>query len=169
MSLESIHRAVLFERGRDMSRMPIVVFSSGLALLIGCSNASSQPAAPDNSGKGIFGKTTQEVGEFDANKANQVVSDQKIRASDPITAPLSAYGPIVEQGVKAQITYAIEIFRANNDGRYPKDHEEFMEQVIKANQIRLPVLPFKGRYMYDVEKHELVVVRDIENSEKSRQ
>lgn len=135
--------------------------------LVGCNSADSKPS-PDNSGKGIIGKTTQDVGAFDSNKANQVVSDQKIHASDPVTAPLSAYGPMVESIAKTQITSALGIFNAT-EGRYPNSHEEFLERIIKENNIKLPVLPFKGRYMYDVEKHELVVVRDIENAEKASQ
>lgn len=42
--------------------------------------------------------------------------------------------------------------------RYPKDHEEFMTQIIKANNINLPVLPGGRKYQYDVENHELVII-----------
>jgi hypothetical protein len=41
-----------------------------------------------------------------------------------------------------------------------------MEKIVKANNIRLPVLPYKGRYEYDVEKHELMIVRDAEDAKK---
>jgi hypothetical protein len=151
-----------------MKRLLAGICCCGLSLFaVGCSSAESKPAS-DNSGKGIFGKTTQDVGEYDPNKANQVVSDHKIRASDPVTAPLAAYGPIVESAVKAQITQALGFFNAT-EARYPNSHEEFMERIIKENNIRLPVLPYKGKYMYDVEKHELMIVRDIENAEKSKQ
>jgi hypothetical protein len=40
----------------------------------------------------------------------------------------------------------------------PKDHEEFMTQIIKKNNIQLPVLPGGRQYQYDVENAELVVV-----------
>lgn len=150
-----------------MSRLPVVAVCLGLMFAAGCGKSESKPA-PENSGKGIIGKTTQDIGEYDSNKANQVVSDQKIHASDPVTAPLSAYGPMVESIAKTQITHTLNLFNAA-EGRYPKDHEEFMERIIKENNIKLPVLPFKGRYMYDVEKHELIVVRDIENAEKAAQ
>ena len=75
---------------------------------------------------------------------------------------------MVESLSKSQIKQALEIFRATED-RYPKDHAEFMERIIKENNIQLPVLPYKGKYVYDVENHELMVVRDIENAEKARQ
>ncbi|MBS0264290.1 MAG: hypothetical protein JSS02_20295 [Planctomycetes bacterium] len=153
-----------------MLRLSFVIVCLSLLTIVGCTTETeTKPAASSsNSGTGIIGKTTQDVGEFDPNKANQVVSDQKIRASDPITAPLSAYGPMVESLAKTQVTHAIGLFQAS-EGRYPKDHDEFMERIIKENNIKLPVLPFKGRYVYDVEKHELMVVRDIENAEKAKQ
>jgi hypothetical protein len=156
-----------------MFRLSHTSFSLGLILLAGCLDFSSktpadnQPAKPasEASGQGIFGKTTQEIGEHDKNKANQAVSDQKIHATDPITAPLSAYGPIMERIATTEITYAVKIFHAENE-RYPKDLDEFMEKIVKANNIRLPVLPYKGRYEYDVEKHELMIVRDAEDAKK---
>ena len=104
----------------------------------------------------IIGKKTQDIGEFDP-KAGAKVSDGKINATDPITAPLSAYGPAMERISDIQITSAINLFHATED-RYPKDHEEFMEKIIKANNIKLNVLPGGKKYQYDVENHELVVI-----------
>jgi len=104
----------------------------------------------------IIGKTTQSVGAFDPNAGNKV-SDSKIQASDPVTAPLSAYGPMLERISKTQIEAAVNLFHASED-RYPKDIDEFMEKIIKANNIQLPVLPGGKQYQYDVENHKLVVV-----------
>src|SRR5438132_771527 len=121
-----------------MSRLPHIALVLGLMLCAGCTETSGKPADDNsNSGKGIIGKKTQDIGVFNPNAANQVVSDQKINAGDPITAPLSAYGPMIEKISLIQITSAVETFRAIED-RYPKDHEEFMEKVIKANNIQLP-------------------------------
>lgn len=104
----------------------------------------------------IIGKTTQSVGAYDP-AAGSTVSDSKIRATDPVTAPLSAYGPMLEQISKTSIEGAVNLFHAN-EGRYPKDIDEFMEKIIKANNIKLPVLPGGKQYQYDVENHKLVVV-----------
>lgn len=104
----------------------------------------------------IIGKTTQNVGAFDPN-AGSKVSDSKIHATDPITAPTSAYGPMVEQISKLYIDQAIQHFEVN-EGRYPKDLDEFMEKIIRPNNIKLPVLPGGKQYQYDVENHKLVVV-----------
>jgi hypothetical protein len=159
-----------------MTRLTNLALVLGLTLLAGCVESTSpagaqqkKPAAenrPADDGKGIFGKKTQDIGKFDPNLADQVVSNQKINATDPITAPFSAYGPILESAAMLTIKHDIDIFEAT-ELHYPT-YEEFMEKIIKANNIQLPVLPFKGRYMYDESKHELVIVRDRENAEKAK-
>lgn len=104
----------------------------------------------------IIGKKTQDIGEFDPN-AKKKVSDSKIRAEDPLTGPMMAYGPMMEKISKLGVDQAINLFYAT-EGRFPKDHEEFMTRIIKENNIQLPVLPFKAKYQYDVENHKLVVI-----------
>src|SRR5206468_1457174 len=149
---------------RRMTRLPFIAFLLGLMLTAGCLESSSNPSG-DNSGKGIIGKTTQEIGQFDANKQNQAVSDQKVHATDIITAPVSAYGPMMEKISTIEIMQALNFFYAENE-RYPKDLDEFMEKIVKVNNIRLPVLPYRGRYEYNVEKHELMIIRDSEDAKK---
>jgi hypothetical protein len=146
-----------------MPRMPIFGFSLVLLVCVGCSQAESKPAADND--KGIFGKKTQDIGKFDANKANQVVSDQKIHATDPVTGPLSAYGPMMEKISNLAVDQALGFFYAEQ-GRYPASYDEFMEKIIKANNIQLPVLPYKGRYEYDVENHQLKAVYDRDQAAK---
>jgi len=104
----------------------------------------------------VLGKTTQNIGEFDPN-AGAVVVEPKIQATDPISAPVQAYGPMVQRISEIQIVPAIRLFEAEH-GRYPESHDEFMEKIVKANNIRLPVLPGGKQYQYDVANHELVVV-----------
>jgi hypothetical protein len=148
-----------------MSRLPHVGrMLLGLLLIAGCMDAKSKPA-DDNSGKGIFGKKTQDIGEFDKNKAKQVVSDSKVQGSDPLSASMSAYGSSIEKISSIEITSALNLFYGEN-GRYPKDYDEFMEKIIQANNIKLQVLPYKGRYEYDVEKHELRAVYDRDQAAK---
>jgi hypothetical protein len=147
--------------------MSSVMFSTG------CIDFSSKPVAEEKkpaksevTGEGIFKKTTQEVGKFDPNAAHQVVSDHKINASDPITGPLAAYGPILESASISVIKQDVTLFEVEA-GHFPT-YEEFMEKIIKQNDRHLPVLPYKGKYMYDEAKHELVVVRDLDNAAKAR-
>jgi hypothetical protein len=141
-----------------MTKSAIFLFCLSATLICGCAQSDAKVEEKPPEKKGIIGKTTDDIGRFDPN-AVQVVSDQKIRASDPITAPLSAYGPMVEKISIISVDYSMGIFRATED-RFPKDYDEFMEKIIKANNIRLPVLPYKGRYMYDEANHTLVIVRD---------
>ena len=125
-----------------------------LLLCAGCMQSLEEQTKKDPNS--IIGKKTQNIGEFDPN-AGAKVSDSKIHATDPITAPVSAYGPMLEQISKTHIEGAIRLFEAT-EGRYPNSHEEFMTAIIKANNIQLPVLPGGKQYQYDVANHQLVVV-----------
>lgn len=130
-----------------------------LMLLVGCSKyIEDQTKKSPNS---IIGKKTQDVGKFDPN-AKQEVSDSKVRVSaDPVTYPLQAYGPMVEQIMKTHVEHAIRLFEAEH-GRYPKDYDEFMTEIIKKNNIQLPVLPNNMKYKYDEVNHKLEVVKPPE-------
>lgn len=132
-----------------------VLISISIPIASGCGDAGAKPAP--KAGDSVFKKTTQEVGKYDPNGAFQIVSDHKVHATDPLFAGLQAYGPMMEQIVDLTIKPSIAIFEVENN-HYPS-YEEFMERIIKANNVQLPVLPFKGKYMYDEAKHELIVVR----------
>ena len=55
-----------------------------------------------------------------------------------------------------QVERALQLYRALN-GELPKSLDEFMEQIVKANQISLPNLQEGNKYVYDPEKGELLV------------
>jgi hypothetical protein len=57
---------------------------------------------------------------------------------------------------EVQIPQAMSLFKAT-EGRGPKDHDEFMEKIVKANQIHLPELPEGDRYRYDPKTEQLMV------------
>ncbi len=61
-----------------------------------------------------------------------------------------------------KIPHAMKLFKAQED-RPPKDHEEFMEKIIKANHIKLPELPDEHRYQYDPETEQLMVLSPAES------
>jgi len=138
------------------NRLPGTLCGLMVWMVVGCGSSGGPATPPAAEKKGIFGKTTQDIGVFDP-LAPQRVSDQKIEASDPITAPLTAYGPMVERVSMIAVDQAIALFMAT-EGRYPKDHEEFMEKIIRANNMKLPVLPNGGQYKYDEQAHALMVV-----------
>lgn len=125
-----------------------------IALAAGCGDWMADQTKKDPNS--IIGKTTQKVEKFDPN-AKQEVSDSKVHVSASPLYAMEAYRPAVEQITKANVKHAIDLFEAT-EGRYPKDYDEFMTRIIKPG-IQLPVLPGGWKYAYDVEHHELQVVK----------
>ena len=75
--------------------------------------------------------------------------------------PAKAYFTVRERAVfEIQIPEALKLYKATH-GNGPKSHEEFMAQIVDANQIHLPELPAGQRYVYDPEKEELMVERPV--------
>ena len=62
------------------------------------------------------------------------------------------------------IKHAMDLYQATND-RLPKDYDEFMNEIIKANNINLPQLPPYQKYGYDEKEHKLIVLEfpDLKN------
>ncbi len=75
-----------------------------------------------------------------------------------IQAPAKAYFQIREKAAFLQVDQAINLYRGL-EGRLPQSTEEFMEKIIRANNIQLPELAPGSRYVWDVEKGELMVER----------
>lgn len=59
---------------------------------------------------------------------------------------------------EVQIPHALQLFDATN-GRKPNSQDEFFQQIIKANNIKLPELPAGQKYIYDPQAGELMVER----------
>ncbi|MEQ9410623.1 MAG: hypothetical protein RIK87_23000 [Fuerstiella sp.] len=132
---------------------------AGLCLIVstGCMEERTEPAAKAKL------KTTDDIGEYTPEEGQETV-DSKVKVSNPITAPLEAYEPLKQQVAEMGVTHAVQMFHAL-EGRYPKDHDEFMTKVIRQNNIRLPALGAGKRYEYDVANHQLMVVRDAEQKQ----
>lgn len=75
----------------------------------------------------------------------------------PIVTPIASYFAMREKlAYDIQIPQAMNLFKATED-RLPKSHEEFMQRIIKDNQIVLPQLPEGHSYIYDPKRGELMV------------
>lgn len=137
----------------------LAVFVAVLAMTAGCSSSktSTPQEMPTPEDTSIFKQRTQEVGEFDPGAGKQV-SDSKVQATSPLLAGVKAYGPLAEQVAKLGVDHSLNLFFATN-GRYPKDHDEFMREIIKKNNLQLPKLPYGASYEYDVANHKLIVVK----------
>jgi hypothetical protein len=147
-------------------QLPLCVLTLAVVAASGCEepkNVAGKPPAPapappkDNF---IVGKKTQEIGKFDPNeeiRKGGAVSNFKITARDPITLSGNAYVTSIGKISVDQMDYAVKLFQAEND-RFPKDYQEFMDEIIKKNNIALPKLPFYQEYKYDEVNHKLLVI-----------
>ena len=140
--------------GSNLFRTLLAAF---IAWGLGCSGPDESEVVAKRPKKSIFKQRTQEVGEFDPS-SNKQLSDSKVRVTSPLLAGLEAYGPAAEKVTKLAIEHNLNIYNALH-GHYPKDHEEFMREIIKKNNLQLPKLPYGNTYEYDVANHKLVVVK----------
>ncbi len=76
------------------------------------------------------------------------------------TTALSTYVRVQEKMEFLAVDQALTLYKATN-GELPKSHDEFMEKVIKANQINLPKLQEGDKYVYDPEKGQLMVDKKV--------
>ncbi len=57
-----------------------------------------------------------------------------------------------------EVPHALQLYKAL-EGNVPQTHEEFMEKIIQANQIKLPLLPAGHQYLFDPMTEQLMVQR----------
>jgi hypothetical protein len=134
-----------------------------LALVAGCEEerhldgAKPQAKAPAKD-TFIVGQRTQEIRNAapEQQKGAQVATT-KITAKDPITLPGNAYVTMVGRSAILNIEHTVDLWRAEND-RYPKDYQEFMDEIIKKYNIALPKLPHYQEYGYDAKEHKLIIL-----------
>lgn len=131
--------------------------------------APAPAADPDQPAlRKVIGQTTQDVLNLQEEQAKHPgegqVSDMKIKATDYVTLQGNAYVTTVGKIAIDQITYALRLFEAT-EGRYPNDYEEFMQRIIRENNIELPQLPASQEYAYDEQNHRLVVLEYPEREE----
>jgi len=140
---------------------------TGVAVGIGEDSHEQTPLkAPAEQSGSIIGQRTADI----RNAAKELqtegaqVASTKIVKKDPITILGNAYVSIIGRTSIFSIQQAMDLYHANND-RYPKDYDEFMNEIIKANNIALPQLPPYQKYGYDERKHKLIILEypDIKN------
>lgn len=141
--------------------MRILIPALCLVSVLGCAEPTvpdDAPADPGQQEKISLGnpKLTDKIGKFDPDEGRNV-SDSKGTYSNPITGPLEMYGPMLERISKLKIEHAVRLYHAEH-GEYPQNYDEFMTRIVKANRIKLPVLPGGLEYQYDEQNHKLVVV-----------
>lgn len=76
-----------------------------------------------------------------------------------VATPIGSYFAMRERiAFEVQLPDAMNKFKAL-EGRPPKDHEGFMERIIKEYHIQLPELPDGHRYEYDPKTEQLMVLK----------
>lgn len=114
----------------------------------------------------IVGRTTQDIANASdpAVKKGAKQASGKITARDPLTLQGNAYVVMINQTAQLNIQHAVDLYHAAND-RYPANYDEFMKEIIQANNIALPKLPFYQKYAYDEKEHKLVIYEypDLKN------
>ena len=88
-------------------------------------------------------------------KGNYASADGE-KAMGIIPVPLTAMFRTQERLVLLQITDAMNKYKAIHE-KGPASHAEFMEQIIRANNIKLPPLPSNQEFMYDPADGELKI------------
>lgn len=119
----------------------------------------AEPAAPSPPPlKPILGEKTQDIRDAAAEtKAGGHEVGTKITAKDPIRLVGNAYVTSIGRVAQLQIEASVKLYQGET-GEYPKTLDEFMEKIIRANNINLPKLPAYQEYGYDVPSHSLKIM-----------
>lgn len=142
---------------------------SGMVLFVGCDQPAATSPAPAKSvtsaptGAPAVTAEPEDSEPETTRSVARVGSGKKGHSygSNMITAPAASLWRTKERIVfEIQIPEALKLYK-NLNPKYegPQSHEEFMEQIIKANHIKLPELPDRHRYVYDPEKEQLMIER----------
>lgn len=74
-----------------------------------------------------------------------------------VATPVAAYFAAQEQvAFRVEVPQAMNLFKAEK-GYAPRSNEEFMKEIIQANNIKLPELPAGHKYIYDPAQEQLMV------------
>ncbi len=121
--------------------------------------AEPAKAAPELKPREILNKRTTDIRDVqkEVGSGAAVKAAPRKLGKDPITIAGNAYVSIVGQNSILNIKHGLDLYQAET-GSYPKDYNEFMEQIIKKNNIALPTLPYYQEYGYDTPTHSLIIL-----------
>ncbi|MDR1483624.1 MAG: hypothetical protein LBT09_02250 [Planctomycetaceae bacterium] len=78
----------------------------------------------------------------------------------PLLVPLGTYWRASEMTTyNIRIPKAMQLYKATHENKAPATHEEFMEEIIKKEMIKLPSLPTGHRYIYDPSDEQLKIAK----------
>jgi hypothetical protein len=149
------------EEPRQVGNRPQTRAPAQIGLAVGNDDKPAAPAKlqPPAKPQFIVGKRTQDIknARTELQQGDAKVGSTRIVAKDPISLSGNAYVSIIGQASILSIQHALDLYHATND-RFPKDYDEFMNEIIKPNNIALPVLPYYQKYGYDEKEHKLIIL-----------
>lgn len=141
-----------------------------LAPLVGCKpeadvqrdiaarQAAEEAAASAAAAAAQASQQAQKAGVGVGAKGRSLEGGSENNPATIISAPAAAFFRTKEKIVfEIQIPQAMNLYMAEK-GRNPRNHEEFMKDIVEFNRIPLPKLPDGMVYRYDSEKGELWVI-----------
>jgi len=147
-----------------MKSIQLIRFFSIASLLIFCFTVGCNPPTPKKKvakkkgdATGIFNKTTTEVGEWDPGAGFEVVVEDG-EDVNMINRNLKGLGAASDMLAKMKVQAALEQYRAL-EGHYPKTYDEFKNKFFKNWVKDLPMPRTTCEYQYDVDNHELLIVK----------
>jgi hypothetical protein len=119
---------------------------------------AAAPETPKEASHGeILGQRTQDIRQLAPEEQKKTeAAPTQITARDPITLSGNAYVVAIGQIAVGNIKHAMDLYNAEN-GRYPASYDEFMNEIVRKNNIALPMLPSYQEYFYDEKGHKLQV------------
>jgi len=146
---------------RVASKLWLALVAFPLAVSLGCDagapaggggQAVKEPTGPPQiATEPVF---VQEKATVDLTKKGQAAAGYQ---PGVITTPAKVYLRVPDRvAFEIQIPSAMNLYRAEHDG-FPKSHEQFMKDIVEANQIKLPELPPDSKYVYKPETGELMI------------
>jgi len=144
----------------------LALLGSASSLLLGCVQ-NSQPTSTAPAGAGGAAPTAgvvavpSNVPEKTVLEKAGVGSGKKGRSLDKhegivVTPAKTLFAAKEKIKFEIEIPHTLNLYKAL-EGSAPKSHDEFMEKIIKANNISLPELPEGHKYIYDPMTETLMV------------
>jgi hypothetical protein len=143
---------------------PPRAIAMALACLLGfagCGEPESKPPAkPPIKTRKTVGKTTQNVLELEAARADGGVVSDPTAEREGLDVVTGAYPSAAAQIGGIAVEQALRLYAAENGSR-PSTHAEFMKNIIRPGQpdgIQLPMLPYYLEYAFDPAKGSIIIV-----------
>ncbi len=135
--------------------IPMAILS---VTLLGCDTSDTIDSAPPPAEETTANMEARKAGVGVGKQGSAMRGDDSL-AAKMVTSSARAYFDTKEKIVfEIQLPQAMQLYKAqDNFGKGPQSHEEYMQKIVKANNIPLPKLPEGMQYVYKPDIEELWV------------